>query len=343
MIIYYADHHAKHNCSGEIKDGELKPCFENPTRATSIETSLKQAGYNWQPPVHDFGTSPILAVHEADYINFLKSAWNEWQSIGRSGDIFPLCWPGANMRRDVSPRNIDGKIGLYAFDSGTPICEGTYTVAYQGAQCALNAAQALLDGHNRSFAFSRPPGHHAMPGQYGGYCFMNNAAIAAQHLRTHGKERIAILDVDYHHGNGTQAIFYDRSDVLVINIHSDPVDEYPYFMGHADETGSKNGEGYTLNLPLAKGTDWQAYEPTLQSALNRIEDFKADALIVSFGADTYKDDPLGHFKLERGDFTKIGKMITGLQLPTATILEGGYAINDLGENVVAMLTGLKNA
>ncbi|UTW55944.1 histone deacetylase family protein [Kordiimonas sp. SCSIO 12610] len=343
MQIFYADHHAHHDCAGEIKDGELKPCFENPTRADAVEKSLKEASYSWLPPTTDFGLDPILAVHEAGYITFLQTAWAHWQDAGRSGDIFPLCWPGDGMRRDVSPENIDGKIGLYAFDSGTPICAGTYDVAYQGAQCALNAAQALLDGESQSFAFSRPPGHHAMPGQYGGYCFMNNAAIAAQHLRNAGEARVAVLDVDYHHGNGTQAIFYDRSDVFVTNIHSDPINEYPYFMGHADETGIGAGEGYNLNLPLPKGTDWQTYEPALKTALDRIREFSASKLIVSFGADTYKEDPLGYFKLERENFTQIGKMIAGLGLPTATILEGGYAIDELGNNVVAMLRGLEGA
>jgi acetoin utilization deacetylase AcuC-like enzyme len=181
-----------------------------------------------------------------------------------------------------------------------------------------------------------------MPGQYGGYCFLNNAAVAAQYLRDNGKDRVAILDVDYHHGNGTQAIFYDRSDVLVINIHSDPVNEYPYFMGHADENGEGAGVGFNVNLPLPKSTDWQTYAPALKDAINRINGFAADALVLSFGADTYKEDPLGYFKLEKSDFSKIGHMISALNLPTVTILEGGYAIDDLGENVVTLLNGLEN-
>jgi acetoin utilization deacetylase AcuC-like enzyme len=341
MKIYYADNHKQHDCAGEIKDGELKPCFENPGRADAVQTALITAGYNLEAPTKDFGLDPILRIHDRAYIEFLKTAWTEWQSVGRSGDIFPLCWPGAGMRRNVSPNHIDGKVGLYAFDSGTPICEGTYNVAYQGAQCALNAAQALLDGETYSFAFSRPPGHHAMPGQYGGYCFMNNIAIAAQYLKDAGKSRIAILDVDYHHGNGTQTAFYDRSDILVVNIHSDPADEYPYYLGHADETGTGDGTGYNLNLPLPKSTKWEAYQTALSTALNRIKEFAPEMLLVSFGADTYKDDPLGYFKLEQEDFSKISKAIATLKLPTAIILEGGYAIDDLGENTLIMLEGMK--
>ena len=341
MKIFYADKHRLHDCDGEIKDGELKPCFENPTRADAIETSLESAGYKWEPVSRDFGVEPVLRVHHTDYLEFLQNAWSDWQAAGRTGDIFPLCWPGSGMRRDVSPQNIDGKIGLYAFDSGTPICAGTWDVAYQGAQCALNAAAAIYSGEANSFAFSRPPGHHAMPGQYGGYCFINNAAVAAQYLRDQGKARVAILDVDYHHGNGSQAIFYDRADVLVVNIHSDPINEYPYFMGLADETGTGDGKGYNLNLPLPKGTDWTRYAPALEIAIAALKEFAPEALILSFGADTFDGDPLGYFKLKRDDFTKIGKTVGELGIPTATILEGGYAIDALGDNVVALMQGLE--
>lgn len=340
MKIFYSDKHPAHDCAGEIKDGVLKPCFENPSRAKSIERSFTQHGFKLESP-SNYGLEPILKVHDADYVEFLQTAWTGWQAAGRTGDIFPLVWPGTSMRRNVQPEGIDGKIGLYAFDSGTPICAGTWEVAYQGAQGALSAANAVIEGKDRhSFSFSRPPGHHAMPGQYGGYCFLNNAAIAAQYMRDAGAKTVAILDVDYHHGNGSQAIFYNRADVLVVNIHSDPKHEYPYYLGHADETGTGEGKGYNLNLPLPKGTDWPTYKPTLDAALAHIINFEPDALVVSFGADTYKDDPLGFFKLDTADFMQIGKLIAALNLPTATILEGGYAIDDLGNNVVAMIKGL---
>lgn len=341
MRIFYADQHQSHACAGEIKDGELKPCFENPSRATSIEEALKNADYREFLVPNDFGLDGILAVHAPDYVEFLQTAWHDWNAIGREGDIFPLVWPGKTMRRNVKPTHIDGKVGLYAFDSGTPICAGTWPTVYQGAQAALSAADALRDGDEKHcFVFSRPPGHHAMPGQYGGYCFLNNAAIAAHHLSNNGTRRVAVLDVDYHHGNGTQAIFYDRADVLTVNIHSDPIDEYPYFMGHPDETGTGDGEGFNLNLPLPKGTEWPAYSDALDTAIRRIKSHQPEALVVSFGADTYKNDPLGHFRLDTHHLNAIGEKIGELALPTCSILEGGYDIPALGQNVVAFLDGI---
>lgn len=340
MLIYFADRHAAHNCAGEIKDGQLKPCFENPTRADAIEHAFAASGFTNILVPDDYGLSPILAVHDKAYVAFLRTAWKEWTAAGRSGDIFPLVWPGTNMRRNVAPQTIDGKLGLYTFDSGTPICAGTWDVAYQGAQSAISAANAVWGGsHKHAFSFSRPPGHHAMPSQYGGYCFLNNAAIAAQTLRETGANRVAILDVDYHHGNGTQAIFYGRNDVMVVNIHSDPANEYPYFLGHADETGEGQGEGYNVNLPLPKGTSWQTYEPALEKAIRAITQYDPDVLVLSFGADTYKDDPLGFFELETEHFSEIGNRVNAINVPTAIVLEGGYAIDALGENVVALLTG----
>lgn len=343
MKIFYTNDHALHACAGEIKNGVLKPCFENPTRADAIEDALTDAGYKDISAPINMGMDGILAVHNADYVAFLQSAWCEWQAAGRDGDIFPLVWPGDRMRRDVSPTHIDGKVGLYCFDSGTPMCAGTWDVVYQSAQAALNAAEHSLSGNGtNSFVFARPPGHHAMPGQYGGYCFLNNAAIAAHHLTQNGKAKVAILDVDYHHGNGTQAIFYDRSDVLTVNIHSDPADEYPYFLGHADETGANAGTGFNMNLPLPKDTEWPAYEAALSTAIERISSYAPDALVVSFGADTYKNDPLGHFKLETKDLHTIGKSVSNLNLPTCAVLEGGYDVPALGGNVVAFLDGISS-
>ncbi|WP_262695242.1 histone deacetylase family protein [Kordiimonas aquimaris] len=341
MKIFYSDKHAAHDCAGEIKDGELKPCFENPSRADAIDQAFKQNGFDTLYTPSDFGLEPVLKVHDADYIEFLHTAWQEWQAIGRKGDIFPLVWPGAGMRREVQPENIDGKLGIYAFDSGTPICAGTWGVVYQGAQAAISTADAVMRKQTQhAFSFSRPPGHHAMPGQYGGYCFLNNAAIAAQYMRDNGAKKVAVLDVDYHHGNGTQAIFYNRADVLVVNVHSDPKHEYPYYLGHADEVGDGAGNGFNVNLPLPKGTGWDKYLPTLNKALHSLEQFAPDALVVSFGADTYKDDPLGFFKLDTNHFIEIGAAIAKLEIPTATILEGGYAIEALGDNVIAMINGL---
>ncbi len=232
MKIFHTENHVLHHCQGEMKDGVLRPCFEHPGRAHNVLEALHQAGYTDLQTPDDFGMQPLMAVHKSDYLAFLQTVWNDWTSAGRTGDIFPLVWPGRRMRRNVKPEGIDGKIGLYAFDSGTPICAGTWQVAYESAQCALSAARHIRRGHEQmAFSFTRPPGHHAMAGQYGGYCFINHAAVAAQYLREDGLNRVAILDVDYHHGNGSQSIFYDRPDVLVVNIHCDPKVEIPLLSG----------------------------------------------------------------------------------------------------------------
>ena len=340
MRLFFADQHAAHDCAGEMKDGVLTPCYENPRRLENVAAALKEAGIGPLEAPGDAGMAPILAVHDADYVAFLQTAHAEWRAAGRTGDVLPLVWPSPELRRDVCPQTIDGKVGLYCFDAGTPICAGTWEAAYQGAQAAIAAADAVSGGERLVFAAIRPPGHHAMPARYGGYCFLATAAIAAERLRAQGAGTVAVLDIDYHHGNGTQTVFYDRADVHVVNIHADPISEYPYFLGHADEKGVDAGIGATLNLPLPKGADARAYAPALDAACAHIARSNADALVLSFGADTYKDDPLGRFKLATPDYTQIGKTIAALDLPTAVILEGGYAIDALGDNTAALLAGL---
>ena len=342
MRIIFTDLHDRHDCAGEMKDGQLAPCFENPRRLMAIADALRAAGHHDFETPPDKGLAPILAVNDLDYVEFLQSAHAQWRAAGRAGDILPLCWPGPYMRREVAPSTIDGQVGLYAFDSGTPICAGTWEAAYQGAQGAVAAADAVAGGARTAFLATRPPGHHAMPGQYGGYCFLATAAIAAQRLLDHGAEKVAVLDIDYHHGNGTQTIFYERNDVLVVNVHADPRTEYPYFLGHADEKGARRGEDANLNLPLAKGADWASYQPALQEGLAAIARFGADSLVLSFGADTYVDDPLGRFRLVTNDYARAGQAIAGLKLPCAVVMEGGYHIEALGANVVSLLQGLES-
>lgn len=340
MRIFFAHEHAIHDCAGEIKDGKFAPCFENPRRLEAIRTGLEHAGLGPLEKAEDFGLAPVLDVHEAGYLAFLREAHGEWRKAGRGGDIFPLAWPGRGMRHDRVPHAIDGKIGLYAFDSGTPIGEQTWQAAMGGAHLALTAARSLMGGERLAFACARPPGHHAMPGQYGGYCFINNAAVAAHWLRGQGAGKVAILDVDYHHGNGTQAIFYHRADVFVVNLHADPRGEYPFYLGHADETGEGDGVGHTLNLPLPKGCDWPLYSRHLDMACEAIAGYGPDYLVVSFGADTFIDDPLGRFRLVREDYPAMGARIARLGLPVLVVMEGGYAIDALGDIVTGFLDGL---
>jgi acetoin utilization deacetylase AcuC-like enzyme len=285
----------------------------------------------------EHGEAPLLAVHGADYLAFLKSAFADWRAAGRPGDAGGYVWP-AVRRRPLDLDRIDARLGAYSFDAATPVAAGTWEGAYWSAQTALTALDAVLAGERQAFALCRPPGHHAGRDYLGGYCYLNNAAIAAEAGVAAGK-RVAILDVDYHHGNGTQDIFYARGDVLLVSIHADPRTDYPYFWGHADETGEGEGDGAMLNLPLPQGTDLAAYLPALETGLARIAGFAPDLLLVSYGADTYAGDPISHFRLETADYAVLARRIAGLGLPTLVVMEGGYAVDALGANVASFLEG----
>jgi acetoin utilization deacetylase AcuC-like enzyme len=223
----------------------------------------------------------------------------------------------------------------------TSICAGTWQAARAAADVALTGASQINEGARAAFALCRPPGHHAARDLYGGYCFLNNAAVAAQHLRDLGAVRVAILDVDFHHGNGTQDIFYDRSDVLYTSLHGDPAEAFPYFSGYADETGMGDGVGFNLNFPLPPGTQFDVWRDTLDAALSRIANFRADALVVSLGVDTFAEDPISFFRLRSPDFSTYGRMIGECAIPTLFVLEGGYAVGQIGINVVNVLQGFE--
>ena len=228
---------------------------------------------------------------------------------------------------------------IYSFDASTPIAEGTWESAYWSAQTALSALEAVLQGERVAFALCRPPGHHCGADYLGGYCYLSNAAVAAEAAVAAGLRRVAILDVDYHHGNGTQDVFYARGDVLFVSIHADPRTDYPYYWGHADETGEGEGEGATLNLPLPRGAGRREYEPALGRALDRIAAFAPDLLICSYGADTFGGDPICHFRIETDDYAQIARRIAALGKPTLIVMEGGYAVDALGANVAGFLKG----
>ena len=227
-------------------------------------------------------------------------------------------------------------LGHYSFDTSTPIGEGTWDAAYWSVQTALAGLDAVLAGERKAFAFTRPPGHHAGADYLGGYSYLNHAAVCAEAALAAGKARIAILDVDYHHGNGTQDIFAGRQDVAFASIHADPATDYPFFWGHADES-----DGNILNLPLPRGTEWSGYAPALTQALDWIEQRQPDLLIVSYGADTHEADPISHFKLKTGDYAPMARRIASLGLPSLIVMEGGYAVEALGANVAGFLGGFE--
>lgn len=340
METIFSEDHKFRNARTELYGGELVIPFERPSRAEYIIDRVREVGLGQVSAPQDFGLDPILAIHDAGLVSFLQSAWDEWVAAGYKGEAIPTCWPARRMSSRV-PRFIDGKLGYYALATETSITDGTWRAAYGSAQVALTGAERLRAGHDAVFSLCRPPGHHAAADMYGGYCFLNNAAIAAQYLRERGMGRVAILDVDFHHGNGTQDIFYQRSDVYFASIHGDPMDAFPHFLGHREEAGAGAGEGYTVNYPLPPGTGFETWRKALADALDRVSRFGPQALIVSLGVDTFQSDPISFFKLASGDFATYGADIAALGLPTLFVMEGGYDIAELGVNTVNVLAGFE--
>lgn len=340
MHTIYSDEHRLHHGAGEFYRGRLVPCFEMPERADQVLARVAAAGLGPVIAPDAFDRAAAARVHTGDYLDFLEAAWREWSALGETGDALPYAWPARDLRQDCPPDHIDGKLGFYAIDAAVPITAGTWRAVSASAACAVTGARLLAGGAASAFALCRPPGHHAGARAMGGFCYLNNAAIAAQYLRDHGAARVAVLDVDYHHGNGTQTIFYDRADVFFASLHGDPKVEYPFYLGHADERGAGAGVGANRNFPLPWGTDGAAYAEALEAALGEIAGFGADALVVSLGVDTFVDDPISHFRLERADFIAIGRAIARLARPCLVVMEGGYAVGDIGANVAAVLTGL---
>ena len=317
----------------ELHNGAWAPYAEKASRAETI-----LAEFETLRPARDHGLEPILRVHSPAYVAFLQAAHGDWLAAGRTGDAIGYTWP-VIQRRDLDLDRIDARLGRYSYDAATPITAETWDAAYWSAQTALSALNAVIEeGRKSAFALCRPPGHHSGPDYLGGYCYLNSAAIAAAEA-THRERRVAILDIDYHHGNGTQDIFYDSGDVLFASIHADPAMDYPFYWGHADERGEGAGEGKTVNLPLPRGTLIDRYLEALETACLAVMAHGTDLLVLSYGADTFEEDPISYFKLRTEDYAVIGARIAALNIPTLVIMEGGYAIGALGRNVSSLLSG----
>jgi acetoin utilization deacetylase AcuC-like enzyme len=340
MITVFSDQHALRNARTELYGGELVAPHESAQRAELVLERIRavRLGEIIAPTV--FGLEPVFKVHDPQFVEFLSTVWTDWAATGNRGEAIPDCWPARRMNQRP-PRAILGKLGYYAMAAETSISAGTWEAAQAAVNVALTGAERVSNGAHAAFALCRPPGHHAARDLYGGYCFLNNAAIAAQYLRGHGAARVAILDVDFHHGNGTQDIFYGRSDVLFVSLHGDPRDAFPYFSGYADEIGTGAGEGFTHNFPLPPGTAFAVWREALELGLARIRAFAPDALVVSLGVDTYEGDPISFFKLRSDDFLTCGRLIGDAGFPTLFVLEGGYAVADIGVNVVNVLKGFE--
>jgi acetoin utilization deacetylase AcuC-like enzyme len=343
----YSDKHFGHAEQGEFSGGMIVPAFEMPSRAEIIKARVEEVGLGPVIEPRAYDLSIASRVQSPRFLEFLSQAWDLWAATGRSHPALPSFWraPGMTDASQLSkePETIDGKLGFFSFDAGCALVKGSWEAIKASHDVALTGVDLLRGGEEAAYALCRPPGHHAGSTFMGGYCFINNAAVAAEAFRVHGAKRVAILDVDYHHGNGTQEIFYHRDDVLVINLHADPLQEYPFYLGFADETGAGKGEGFNLNLPLRHGTAMDRFAEALQAAIIRTKTFKPDALVVSLGVDTFEKDPISQFKLISTDYPVMGKMIHDIGCPTLFVQEGGYAVAEIGVNAVGVLTGFEGA
>lgn len=316
---------------------------EVPARADLLLTAALAAGLTRRESL-EWGVEPLAAVHSPDLLSFLPSAYQRFALLKEGPrpavpDSFAVRQLSEYESPGFIPPHIWGQLGHYCTDDLTPILPGTWQAAYGAAQVALSAAAAVEAGAPLAYGLCRPPGHHAYRDLYGGYCYLNNAAIAAQWLTERGR-RPAILDIDYHHGNGTQSIFYERADVFFCSLHADPAEEYPYFCGFAREIGRAAGEGFTLNLPLSLDTNEAGYLRALERGVAAIGAFAADTLILSLGFDSLTGDPHGGMGLDASAFVPIGRLIAGLGRPVVIIQEGGYLLPGLAPALAALLEGL---
>lgn len=346
MQVFHTDQSLIHAPRWYLADGTVRPCPETPERYQAILAALAAT-----PALDLVSLSPatdplpaIRAIHDADYLEYLATIHLHWSAEFGDIDVIPDTFPPPHRRGKLTrPGKPSSQAGYYCFDMAAPIGAHTFDAAVASAACAVAAAETISRGPQRAaYALCRPPGHHAGPGYCGGFCFLNNTAIAAQYLRDKLQKPVAILDVDYHHGNGTQDTFYARNDVLFVSLHADPHTQYPYFWGHASERGDGPGEGFTLNFPLPRGTGAAEWFLTLAEALMHIRLFAPAALVVSLGVDTCTNDGVGDFGLTPKSFTQLGAMIASLQLPTVLVQEGGYNLAQIGACVRNTLTGFQD-
>lgn len=338
MKAIFDDRQWKHQPRHFMANGAILPNPEQAERIDRLLSGARAAGCSVEAP-QDAGIGPIAALHSSEYLVFLEHIHTRWKRIEGGGEeVIPNIHP-AN-RSDSYPKSAVGQAGFHQADTACPIAEGTWEAVYWSAQTAITGADLILAGENAAYALSRPPGHHAFGDLAGGFCFLNNSAIAAERLRASGL-RPAILDVDVHHGNGTQGIFYHRSDVLTVSIHADPERFYPFFWGQAHERGAGEGVGCNLNLPLPRGTTDDDYLATLDLALRRVRAFGADVVVVALGLDAFTGDPFRGFAVTTPGFGRIGAAVAGMGLPCLFVQEGGYLCDELGDNLTSVLGGFQ--
>lgn len=340
MKCVFDDAQLRHDPKFFLASGKIAKNEEVPARASILSQGAVNAGLSQITP-EDYGLGVIARCHTPEYLQFLKNIYRRWsRNPDAPAEVIPNIHP--QRRYFGYPASADGQVGYHTVDTSSPIGEHTWDSAYWSAQTAAHAATLVNDGADSSYALCRPPGHHAGKDIAGGFCYLNNAGIAAEVLRQK-HERVAILDVDVHHGNGTQDVFYERSDVLTVSLHADPVRFYPFFWGHTSERGEGPGLGYNLNLPLPRRTPDAGYMTALDQALSRIDGFAPDALVLAVGLDSFEGDPFQGLGISTQGFAQIAGAIAQLRLPTVLVQEGGYICPDLGVNLTSFLTGFQKS
>lgn len=321
------------NDNHELHHVRERGYVQSPVRITSIMKAVEPVGIFELVRTVPYPEERIREIHEPRYVDYLKRACS---LVPPGKSIYPYVFPVRNVARP--PKELPLRAGYYCIDTFTPLNSSALAAAFDAVDCALTGANLIQEGYRCAYALVRPPGHHAERHVFGGFCYFNSAAIAANTLSRSG--RVAVLDVDYHHGNGTQDIFYERGDVLTVSLHGPPRLTYPYFSGFEDERGEGHGLGANRNFPIPEGSDGVKYRQVLEKALGVIKRFKPRFLVVALGLDTAKGDPTGSFSLTQQDFRLNGRLIGRLALPTLVVQEGGYRTRTLGDNAVGFFTGL---
>ncbi|MCS6854889.1 MAG: histone deacetylase family protein [Elioraea sp.] len=340
MDAFFHPDQTRHAPQFFLRFGRVVACFETPARAEALLLGVRGAGLAIrEPALPDLGE--LAAVHDPSYLGFLRDSPREWAGLpGAGAEVVPNMHPTPEMLAHGAraPEGVVGRAGWFLADTACAIGPDTWASAVASAGAALAAADAVAGGARAAYALCRPPGHHAYSRRAGGHCYLNNAALAAERLRRAGAARVAVLDLDVHHGNGTQGIFWHRGDVLTVSVHGDPRHFYPWFVGHADERGEGPGEGTNLNLPLPRGADDEAWLAAVADGAAAVRRFGADALVVALGFDAWVGEPLGFLAVSEDGFARAAATVSALGLPSVLVQEGGYAVDALPKLVVRFLS-----
>lgn len=339
MRLIYSEDHRGHAGAMEMRYDEMIPMSERPERMDAIMGALKAAGFNDIVAPNAHGLDVVHQIHDPALVSFLQRCYPLWEEEFGPGRYATAYMFGMRGMDQVPNASVHSMLSCYTFDVCAPFVEGTWKAINAAKDIALTGVDLMQAGESAIFSVCRPAGHHASQDLAGGYCYLNNAAIAAQAHLNAAARRVALLDIDYHHGNGTQRIFYERADVFFASLHCRPQDEYPFLTGYDTEVDEGAGKGYNLNLPMPRGTDYASWSRAFDVALERIVGYAPDVLVVSLGVDTFEDDPVGGFILKTPDYVDIGARLAALGLPTHFVMEGGYALKALGLNVANVISG----